>query len=179
MPPKITASRYLLRRPWMRLREDEVMREDGATSTWHVVEYPDWACVLPLTPDGRIVLVEQHRFGVARACLELPGGVQDDGEAPLDAARRELREETGFTAEAWTRLGAAAPDPARFTNHATVFVATGARRTHAPRPDADERLAVHLLAPDALAEAVAAGAMPHAVHLLGLAWARERGYLPR
>lgn len=176
---KILRSRYLLNRPWMRLREDAVERPDGAPMDVHIVEYPDWTCVVPLTDDGRLVLVEQYRHGIGRTCLEPPGGVRDPGEAPLDAARRELLEETGYAADAWELLGRAAPDPVRFTNEATAYVATGARRVAAPALDPTEDIAVRLVALTELPGLIAEGAIPHAMHLLALAWARERGYLPR
>jgi ADP-ribose pyrophosphatase len=75
-------------------------------------ECPDWCNVVAVTRSSELVLVWQHRFGTDALSLELPGGVIDPGESPLDAARRELREETGYEAEEIRSLLRVHPNPA-------------------------------------------------------------------
>jgi 8-oxo-dGTP pyrophosphatase MutT (NUDIX family) len=94
---------------------------------WYVLDYTDWACVVALTSDDRLVLVRQWRQGAQAWCLELPGGVMDPGETdPIVAARRELLEETGYAAPDWRPLYAAFPNPAMQSNRLHVVLATGA-----------------------------------------------------
>ncbi len=173
------ASRYLLRRPWMNLREDHVRLPDGREEEeFHIIEYPDWACVVCLAEDGRLVLVEQYRHGVGRTTLELPAGVVDPGEEPLQAARRELLEETGYVADAWTWLGRCAPNPSKHTNYAHLFFARGARQARAQSPGQSEEIAVCLLEPAEVLRRAEAGALLHGIHVAALFWADRRGLLP-
>ncbi len=88
---------------------------------------PDWCNVVAVTPDDELVLVWQHRFGTDALSLELPGGMIDRGEAPAAAARRELREETGFVADEVTPLLTVHPNPALQDNVCHTFLARGAR----------------------------------------------------
>ncbi len=81
-----------------------------------VLEAPSWCNVVALTPERRVVVVRQFRFGTGTVTTEIPGGVVDQGEEPEETARRELREETGYTAERWKSLGAVEPNPAFQTN---------------------------------------------------------------
>jgi len=69
---------------------------DGRVHDFYVIEAPDWINVIPLTDDGRVVLIEQYRHGTGEVSLEIPGGMVDEGESPQDAAARELLEETGY-----------------------------------------------------------------------------------
>jgi 8-oxo-dGTP pyrophosphatase MutT (NUDIX family) len=173
------ASRVLVERWWMTLREDRVRLPSGhVLDEYHVAEYPDWACALALTPDGHAVLVEQYRYGIDRVSLELPAGALDPGEDPLAAARRELREETGYEADRWTRLGRCAVEPGRHTNWGHVFVAEGARRVGLPLLDAAEDLAVRLVPVAGLVALVEGERIVHGVHVAAVMWAAQRGLLP-
>lgn len=89
-----------------RVRQDVVRLPNGKESTRDVVEHPGAVAVVPLMPDGKIVLVRQYRHPVGEIMLELPAGKLDPGEAPEMCARRELEEETGFKAGKLTKLAA-------------------------------------------------------------------------
>ena len=99
-------TRIAYENPWIRVREDEVVRPDGSDGIYGVVEVRQPAVfVVPLTEEDEVVLVEIDRYTTGdRASLELPAGGAD-GQDPLVAAQRELREETGLAASQWQEIG--------------------------------------------------------------------------
>lgn len=121
-------SQVLIEDRWIRLRAERIRTAAGAEiAPWYVLDYADWACVVALTADDRLVLVRQWRQGAKAWCLELPGGVMDPGETdPVATARRELLEETGYAAPEWRPLHAGFANPATQSNRLHVVLATGA-----------------------------------------------------
>ena len=117
-------------------RQHSAHPKTGAVHPFWVIRSPSWVNVIALTPDDQVVLVKQYRHGAGRTCVEIPGGLIDPGEAPAQAAARELREETGYEAERWVELGVLDPNPAIQDNACTIFLALDARRT--ARRDLDE-----------------------------------------
>jgi 8-oxo-dGTP pyrophosphatase MutT (NUDIX family) len=172
------ATERLVERWWMTLRVDRVQIPGGPVlDEFHVLETPDWACVLALTDDGQAVLVDQYRYAIDRMSLELPAGVIDDGEDPLAGAQRELLEETGFVADRWTAVGRLAVEPSRHTNYAHLFVAQGARRVGEQALDASEDLAVRLVPAGDLPRLVERGDVVHGIHASVIHAAAYRGLL--
>lgn len=100
-----TATREVYANRWLRLREDEVVRPDGGSGIYGVVEVANPAVfVVAMTEADEVVLVHLYRYTTARWSTEVPAG-STDGEHPLVAARRELAEETGLTADEWVEVG--------------------------------------------------------------------------
>jgi 8-oxo-dGTP pyrophosphatase MutT (NUDIX family) len=175
---KTRKSRYILKSEWLNLREDAVETQPGRiVEPFYVVEYPDWVCVLPVSTDGSVIMVEQYRHGIGLFSMELPAGMIDRGEAPLDSARRELKEETGFEASAWTPLGWCAPEPSKHTNRAHVFLATDLVRNGHQDLDEAESIQVHSVPAHELDDLIEKGRIIHGVHLYALMLARGRGLI--
>ena len=123
----------------------------------------DWCNVVAVTPDDRVVLVWQYRFGTGALSLEIPGGVIDPGETPEDAARRELREETGYEVDRLELLLAIEPNPAIQDNRCFTFLAQGARPTSATEFDHQEEIETTLVPADRIADLLDGGQVTHAL----------------
>lgn len=172
------SSRYLLKRWWMNIREDHVRLPNGVElEEFHVLEYPDWACVVALTEAGEVVTVEQYRYGIDEVTIELPGGALEPGEDPAVGALRELREESGYEADELRLLGVIAPDPTRHTNFAHLYFAPNARLAGAQQLDDSEDLHVRLIPAPELLRLADTGQLRHGIHLTAVLWAQVRGWM--
>ena len=136
----------------------------GRNHPFHLIEAPDWVNIVPITPDGQLVMVEQYRHGSERVTLEIPGGVMDPSDiSPLAAARREMIEETGYDSEYIEYLGVVAPNPAIQTNQCFSFLARDVHAAELPSLDHAEDIAVRLIGPDQVPALIAEGAVSHAL----------------
>ena len=140
----------------------------GQTLRRTVLDVPDWVNVVALTPEQRVVVVRQYRFGTGKITVEIPGGVIDLGEAPEAAARRELQEETGYTSARWTALGPVEPNPAFQTNLCHHYLAEEARLTHPLELDPGEDIVVDTLSQAELLAAIRSGALRHSLVITAL-----------
>lgn len=138
--------------------------ESGKEYDFYVIESPDWVNVIPLTPAGQVVCIRQYRHGTEEVTLEVPGGVVDpeDGD-PVTAAWREMREETGYDAEAMIPLGAVAPNPALQTNRCHSYLARGAYPNGAQALDGAEEIDVTLVDLDDIPALITGGQITHAL----------------
>ncbi|MBO6144639.1 MAG: NUDIX hydrolase [Prevotella sp.] len=143
---KVLRSEYLIKRPWLTARRDELELPDGRiVPEYYVLEYPDWVNVIAITKDGHFVMERQYRHALGCTCFELPCGVMEDGETPLEAAKRELAEETGYGTGEWKELMALSANPSTMTNLTHCFLATDVEKVSEQHLDPTEELSVHLL----------------------------------
>ncbi len=130
---------------------------------------------MALTVEGKAVLVRQFRHGTGETTLEIPGGAVDPSDrSPLAAAKRELREETGYVARRWSRLGVVDPNPAIQTNHCWTFLAEGARLAGDADPDPGEELEVVLVPVRGLASLARRGVIRHSLVIAAFFWLLTR-----
>jgi 8-oxo-dGTP pyrophosphatase MutT (NUDIX family) len=168
----------LISQRWLEVREQRVRLANGhEIEQFHLIQGPNWAGVLCLTADEHVVLVRQYRHGLGGPSLELPAGVMDAAETPLEAARRELREETGFSAQEVVPLLEVVPEPARNTTRAHFFFARGAERMAELALDSSEELEVVLVPVSELFELIDQGVIVHAAHISAILFAARRGLL--
>lgn len=143
-----------------------------------VLESVDWINVVALTEDGRSVMVEQYRFGVGSCTLETPGGMVDSGETPLQAAQRELKEETGYSGGRWKSLGAVQPNPAIHSHLCHHFLAEGVTKNDSQDLGQGEAIAVHLYTIDQVRSAIVDGSLRHVLAISALSRVFDLWTLP-
>ncbi|MGC2234877.1 MAG: NUDIX hydrolase [Pyrinomonadaceae bacterium] len=147
-----------------KVRVDYCEREsDGKQSTFFVTENSDWANIIALTKAGEVVLIEQFRHGIEEIILEIPGGIIDAGENPETAARRELREETGFTANKFVLLGKSRPNPAISDNWLYHYLALNCEKTHETTFDEHESVVNKIVPLDEIQNLISSEKITHSM----------------
>ncbi len=163
-PWKVLESTYI--RP--RFRVDKCALPNGKFLDATIFEFRSWANILALTKDNEAVLIKQYRHGVRDVLWEIPGGVVEDGEGPLEGVKRELLEETGYTASEFVQVGRLYPNPALQTNTMYCFLALGAEKVAGQNLDDGEDIEVHLMPLDELVPMMQRGEFIHALQVAAL-----------
>jgi ADP-ribose pyrophosphatase len=159
----------LLSGGFLEVRRDNVRLPDGRTATREFILHPGAVAVVPILDDGRLVLVRQYRYPVAKVLLEWPAGKRDDGESTLSCAMRELREETGYTAREWAYGGEIHNAAAYSSESIWIWFARGL----APGPqqlDSGEFVETVTLSEAELDAIAARDELPDVKTLIGLQW---------
>jgi len=163
------ASKYLVKEKWATLRVDTCKLQNGAIKDdYYVLEYPNWANAIALTKDNKVILVRQYRFAADIISLELPGGVIDDGEEPVDGIKRELLEETGYSFESCELIATLYPNPATSANQTFTYLLKGGIKTHEQHLDEHEILNVEEYTIDEVKQLLKDNKIDQALHVAGL-----------
>ncbi|CAM3740167.1 NUDIX domain-containing protein [Smaragdicoccus niigatensis] len=177
---EVVASRTAYESPIIAVREDDVVMPGGDVATRSIVEHYGAVAVVAVDMDGNVVLVDQYRQPVGRRLLELPAGILDKwGEDPLEAAKRELAEETGLAAKTWFLLTDLVLSPGFSDETIRIYFATGLSEVSRPEPEHEEADMVVLKMPLNLAvSAVLSGLIENSVAAAGIlaAAASRDGY---
>lgn len=154
------------------VRRDTVALPDGQRATREYIVHPGAVMVVPLLPDGRLLMERQYRYPVGRVMLEFPAGKIDAGEAPFDCIVRELAEETGYRAAEWARAGLLHNAVGYSNEGIDIWFARGLVAGPA-QLDAGEFLETVLYMPAELDAMVARGEVTDAKTLIGLLWLQK------
>lgn len=127
-PWKVKGSRIAYQTPWLTVREDAVIGPNGKHGTFGVVIMAPGVSVIPLDEQGNIYLVKEYHYAIGKTTIEAACGGIERGEGRLVAAKRELKEETGFGASRWTYLGVAHPFTTQIDSDQYMYLARGLRR---------------------------------------------------
>lgn len=163
---KTLSSNYVYNDRWFRARAASCELPDGRIiEPYYVVELPDWANVVVVTPDEKMVFVRQYRYAGDMVTIELPGGVIDKNESPEAAVKREMLEETGYSSDEITFLYKASPNPAINNNTAYFYLARNATPGGTLRFDEFEDIEVVTYSKDEVIQLLQQGGFRHGVQV--------------
>lgn len=168
-----TATRRAFECPWFSVRQDELRLPGGEEVTYNVVEHGGWALVVPVRPDGLVVMERVYRWALDAWMLECPSGGLD-GEAPEVAARRELEEETGYVADTLEHLGHFAASDGYANERYDAYLARDVTAGGRMRREATEAIELELHRPDDLRALALAGGITDGPSALAVLLAAER-----
>jgi 8-oxo-dGTP pyrophosphatase MutT (NUDIX family) len=164
---EVLSSEYLTQHPpYFVSRKDVCKKPDGTLiPAYYVVEMPASVIVFPLLDDDTVLMVKQYRHPVAQISIELPGGFIDEGETPLDAAKRETLEETGYVFSDYEYLGKTAANPGVLNNFTHMFIAKGVVDKQAQQLDRSEEISFSGYTFAALKDMLKTGEIIQSMHM--------------
>lgn len=143
----VLESAYLFNKPWLTVRKDKIRLANGIIiPDYYVLEYPNWVNILAITKDKKFLMIRQYRHGSQTTNYELCGGcVDEEDSSPLEAAKRELLEETGFGNGVWRPNLKLSANPSTSNNWTYNFIAEDVEPLQPQHLDGGEDISVHLL----------------------------------
>lgn len=143
---KVVKSNNLLKNKWISIRADKCKMPNGKIiDPFYVYEFPNWVTVVAVTKKMEVVLVKQYRHGCGKTVIELPAGCIDESDlSPLEAVKRELIEETGYTSDEFIETCIVSANPSTHNNVTFCFLATNVELTEETNLDETEEIEVVL-----------------------------------
>jgi 8-oxo-dGTP pyrophosphatase MutT (NUDIX family) len=142
---ELLSTESVFKSPYVEVNRDKLRKADGGiVDDFYSMKRKNWVEVVALTSDKKLPLVSQYRNGIKEVIWTLPAGFIDEGQTPLQAAQRELLEETGFSAGSFIELGEFVVSPGAFSERAFVFLAQDAEKIQEQKLDKDEEIEVGL-----------------------------------
>ncbi|MEQ1678030.1 MAG: NUDIX hydrolase [Chitinophagaceae bacterium] len=164
---KTLSSEYLFNDRWFKVRREKCETPTGKiVEPYYVYEFATWVGALPVTADGKVIMIRQYRHALGETCIEVPGGCVDDTDNNFEAAAaRELLEETGYTFSSYEYLGRISPNPSTNNNLLHMFLATGGIKTAEQQLDPNEEIEVVLVTIDELKKLLKENKIIQAMHV--------------
>ena len=143
---EVLESEYIFKRPWLTARREHVKLPTGAEiQEFYVLEYPAFCNVIAITKEGKFLMERQYRHAQHLTGIEIPAGCVEEGEEPMEAAKRELYEETGYAGGEWSQLMTISPNPGACTNYSYSFLAVGVEPVSTQHLEESEDIKIVLL----------------------------------
>lgn len=173
---KTLSSEYLFNDLWFKVRKEKCETPGGKiVDPYYVYEFPTWVGALPVTKDGKIVMVRQYRHALGETMIEIPGGCVDDTDKnPEEAVARELLEETGYSFSSYEYLGRISPNPSTNTNVLHMFLAKEGELVASQKLDENEEIEVVLLSIDELKQLLRENKIVQSMHVACIMYALEK-----
>lgn len=173
---KLLSSEYLFKDLWFTVRKDRCETPSGTiVDPYYVYEFPTWVTAVPVTEDGKIIMVRQYRHALGEVCIEIPGGCMDDtDDSPEVAIRRELLEETGYEFSRFEYLGKISANPSTNNNLMHMFLARGGKKISEQSLDPNEEIQVELMSVEEVRGLLKENKIMQAMHVSCLMYAMER-----
>lgn len=127
-PWQIISTKPVYENPWIKVREDNVIRSDGKPGIFGVITMISGVSVLPITDDNYVYMTEEYRYGIKRNSIETASGGIESGATPLETAKKELEEETGLSAKEWIDCGYVDPFTSVVYSPQYLFIAKGLKQ---------------------------------------------------
>jgi ADP-ribose pyrophosphatase YjhB (NUDIX family) len=165
----VLEDRVILKTPIVTIKTGPVTcKRTGIQKDFYLIDFPDWVNIVALTHDRNIVMIKQFRYGSNRMEIEIPGGMVNLNEPPVDAGCRELLEETGYAGSNARIIGKVCPNPAIQSNYCYTILVENAVRITEPKMDDMEDIECFLQSEAEVQRSIASGLIDHGLVLNAL-----------
>ncbi|HUR65392.1 MAG TPA: NUDIX hydrolase, partial [Chitinophagaceae bacterium] len=142
---------------------------------YYIYDFPTWVGALPVTADGKIIMIRQYRHALGEVCIEIPGGCVDDTDNSFQqAVARELLEETGYSFSSYDYLGKISPNPSTNSNLLHMFLAKGGKKQAEQKLDPNEEIEIVLMSVEELKQLIREHKIIQAMHVSCILYALEK-----